>query len=152
MTPPTMVVLHLSTGHVLAAAAVPELVPTAAALTGGTHLAVRVLTTGAVVRVTTDLLTELSVTRDDDVLSRPTSFRVVKAVPPLSEMGPPTALPANPVGSPGAEVLSLWQVGSHLEVVRDTLDPAGNLTPTTPPGGVLRLVAVPGKPLHYATS
>ena len=145
-----MVVLHLDTGHVLAAATATELVPTAAALTGGEHVAVRV-PGGYFVNVTTELLTELQATVDNDVLSRPTSFQVVKAVPPVSQVGPPTALPANPVGDAGAGALCLWQIGHQLEVVRDKLDGDGNLVANTPPGGTVRLVAITGKPLYYET-
>ncbi|MGO4362954.1 hypothetical protein [Terrabacter sp. RAF57] len=153
MTTPKMVVLHLSTGHVLAAATASETMPTAAALTGGSFVAVRVDPGDLFVHVTTELLTELPVTVDNDVLSAPTSFRVVKAVPPLANVGPPTELPdpATQVGDPGVEVLSLWQIGHQLEVVRDKLDGNGKLTSLTPQGGTLRLIAIPGKPLHYAT-
>jgi hypothetical protein len=151
VTPQKMVVLHLSTGHVLAAATATEMVPTAAALTGGKHVAVRVLPSNVSVNVTTELLTELQATLDNDVLSRPTSFQVVKAVPPLSQVGAPAVLPPNPVGDPGAEVVSLWQIGHQLEVVREKLDKDGKLVPNTPQGGTLRLVAIAGKPLYYKT-
>lgn len=148
MTPPKMVVLHLSTGHVLAAATAAELVPTAQALTGGTYLAVRT-PVGRFVNVTTELLIELQTSVDDDVLSRPTSFQVVKAVPPLSHVGAPAALAGGKLGDPGAEAVSLWQVGHELEVVRDKLDATGTLPTNTPPGATHRLVAVAGQPLRY---
>jgi hypothetical protein len=149
VTPPTMVVLHLSTGHVLASATATELVPTADALTGGTYIAVRI-SGDRFVNVTTEMLTALQASVDDDVLSRPTHFQVVKAVPPLSQVGAPTQLAAGKIGDPGAEAVSLWQVGHVLEVVRDKLDSTGALPTNTPPGATHRLVAVAGQPLRYA--
>ncbi len=148
MTPPRMVVLHLSTGHVLAAATANELVPTAQALTGGRWLAVRI-PKGRFVNVPTEMLTELQVGIDNDVLSRPTSFQVGKAVPPLSHGGAPTALTGQKIGDAGADVVSLWQVGRELEVVRDKLDADGKVSTNTPPGGTYRLVAVTGQPLRF---
>jgi hypothetical protein len=148
VTPAKMVVLHLSTGHVLAAATATELVPTLEALTGGTYVAVRV-PGGWFVNVTAEMLTELQASVDDDVLSHPTHFQVVKAVPPLSQVGAPTALAAGKIGDPGAEAVSLWQIGHELEVVRDKLDSTGALPTNTPPGATHRLVAVAGHPLRY---
>ena len=149
MTSPKMVVLHLSTGHVLASATAAELVPTVDALTGGTYVTVRT-PVGRFVNVTAEMLTALEASVDDDVLSRPTHFQVVKAVPPLSQVGEPTTLPATgKIGDPGAEALSLWQIGHVLEVVRDKLDSTGALPTNTPPGATHRLVAVAGQPLRY---
>jgi hypothetical protein len=148
VTAPTMVVLHLSTGHVLASATATGLVPTVDALTGGTYVAVRI-SGGRFVNVTTEMLTALQASIDDDVLSRPTHFQVVKAVPPLSQVGAPTSLAAGKIGDPGAEAVSLWQVGHELEVVRDKLDSTGALPTNTPPGATHRLVAVAGQPLRY---
>jgi hypothetical protein len=84
------------------------------------------------------------------VLSRPTSFQVGKAVPPLSQGGAPVALASVKIGDPGAEAVSLWQAGRELEVVRDKLDANGKLILNQPPGATHRLVAVAGQRLRYS--
>lgn len=150
-----MVVLHLSSGHVLAAVAAGGRNPTVADLTGGTSLPVR-LPDGATVAVTSDLLTATAVPSDTDVLTRPTSFRVADGVPPVTVAGPAKNLrdSANnivKVADEGTECVSLWQAGDQLEVVRETLDSFGKPKAAPPPGGTRRLVACKGSPLFYET-
>jgi hypothetical protein len=155
MTGAQMVVLHLSTGHVLAAVAAGRASPTVADLTGGTALLVR-LPDGTRVAVTGDLLTATAVARDADVLTRPTSFRVDDGVPPITTVGSPENLRDNAnnikrVGDQGAECVSLWQAGDQLEVVKETLGSSGKPAAAAPPGGTRRLVACKGSHLFYET-
>jgi hypothetical protein len=150
MNNPTMVVLHLTTGQVLAAVAAGARTPTVEDLTGGTSLHVR--TPDGTVEVTAELLTSTTVARDADVLTRPTSFRVTSGVPPVTLTSALTSLPASTtaIGAAGAECLSLWQAGDELEVVHDTLDNDGKLpTGTRPPGATHRLVAPHGGSLYH---
>jgi hypothetical protein len=153
MTDPQMVVLHVSTGHVLAAVAAGARTPTVEDLTGDAFLAVR-LQDGSIVRVTADLLTATTVARDNDVLTRPTSFRVDDGVPPISQVGRPKSLAsAGSLGAAGDECVSLWQAGDQLEVVREPLDANGAPSPATaaPPGATHRLILCKGNPLVYET-
>jgi hypothetical protein len=144
-----MVVLHLDTGHVLAAAVVEGATATPAALTGGSHLVVRVPLAKATT-VPTELLTLLTTDVDRDVLVAPTRYRVVDAVPRVTYVGEPAAAPTTTVvGSPGQEFLAVWQVGSAHEVVRSQLTPDGKFALTAPPGGTHGLVALKGRALNY---
>ena len=148
MSNPTMVVLHLTTGQVLAAVAAGARTPTVEDLTGGTSLHVR--TPVGTVQVTAELLTSTTVARDADVLTRPTSFRVTSGVPPVTLTSALTSLPGTAIGAAGAACLSLWQAGDELEVMHDTLDNGGVLlTGTKPPGATHRLVAPQGGSLYY---
>ncbi len=151
MSGPQMTVLHLSTGNVLAAVAAGALTPTVDDLTGGEVLVVR-LPTGATIAVTPQLLTAVAVARDDDVLTRPTAFRVDQGVPPVTAIGPMALLSSvSRLGDQGAECLSLWQAGDQLEVVRETLDSTGKPTAAKPPGATHRIAACKGSPLTYGT-
>jgi hypothetical protein len=146
-----MVVLHLDTGHVLAAAAVEGATPTVDGLTGGSHLSVRV-PLSRVVTVPLELLTLLSTDVDLDVLAMPTLYRVVDAVPRLSFVGAPaTAASGDVIGTAGQQCLSVWQVGSAVEVVREQLPANGKSVLPKPPGATHRIVACPGQPLRYSS-
>lgn len=150
MSDPTMVVLHLSTGQVLASVAAGSRTPTADELTGGTALHVR--TPAGTVEVTPELLTATTVASDGDVLTRPTSFRVTSGVPPVTLTNALTSLPQSAIGAPSAACLSLWQAGGELEVVRETLDSSGMLPAGARPAGAThRLVAPQDGSLYYGT-
>ena len=150
-TTPTLLmsVLHLSTGHVLAAFSAGPAQPTAQDVTGGAYLAVRFPATNDLLTVTPDLLTMVSVPLDEDVLDRPQHFRVVDGVPPLSYVGTPAALPAGLGAPPATPCLSLWQVGDELEVVTEVLDSSGNLGADKPPGAQYRIVACKDRVLYF---
>lgn len=149
MTKQQMALLHLSTGHVVGVVSAGGRALTVADATAGSHVAVRI-PDGNQVRVPADLLTARAVPVDNDVLTRPTHYRVTDATPPLAWVGPPIALavPAAP-SKPGREVISVWDGGSDPEVARDTLDKDGKVPTAFPPDAVRRLVAVPGEPLMY---
>jgi hypothetical protein len=144
-----MTLLHLSTGHVVSAVAAGKLAPTVDDLTGGTALAVRV--GDKLVLVTKELLKATPAVLDTDVLTRPTAYRVVAGVPPVSFVGRMATLAATNLGAAGTKCLSLWQAGDELEVVEDVLDSSGKPSLPKPPGATHRLVACAGKRLVYET-
>jgi hypothetical protein len=149
---PTMTVLHLESGHVLAAAASGSRTVTVADLTGGTYLAVRLPgSRGAAVNVPAELLTAATVPLDDDVLSRPLEYLVGTGVPALTFGGRPINLgpTSAKIDAPdGTAVTSLWRVGDELEVAHSTLD-GGRPEGGRPTGASHRLVACRGEPLAY---
>ena len=133
---PKMTVLHLETGHVVAAATCGKRDLTVDDLTAGKFLAVRMPKTNDQVNITPDLLTAASYARDDDVLERPLEYRVDPDLPTLLYSGPPIDLAAaaapNRIDAPdGTAVLSLWQAEDNLEVGRTVLD--GGLPDATDP-------------------
>jgi hypothetical protein len=152
-TTPTMTVLHLESGHVLAAVSSGSRAVTVDDLTGGTYLAVRLPGSGTdQVKVTANLLTATSVPLDDEVLSRPLDYQVADGVPPLAFAGAPIHLDGTTTGKlaapDGAAVTSLWRVGDGLEVARGQLKD-GVPEPGGPPGATQRLVACKDEPLAY---
>lgn len=147
MATPVMTVLHLDTGHVLAAGAFPGATPTVETLTGGSHLALRV-PASSILAVPSPLLTLLQVPWDGHVIAAPVHFRVVETEPRLSWVAAPSQS-GGVMGTPWQACLTFWDAGGHVEVVRDQLDGTGALTSTGPPLSALRLVAVAGRPLRY---
>ncbi len=155
-TTPTMTVLHLETGHVLAAASGGAHALTVDDLTGGSFLAVRLPDSAQRVAVPANLLKAAVYELDDDVLSRPLQFRVDDKLPTLVFGGVPVDLGASgaEVEAPdGTAVLSLWQVGDDFEVGRSVLK-SGKPDVKDPPGlgdGVVvpQLVACAGEPLAF---
>lgn len=158
-TTPTMTVLHLEGGQVLAAATTGSREVTVADLTGsGQHLAVRLPDSTDVVKVPADLLTAAEVPRDEDVLSRPWDFRLGAGTPALTFVGAPIDLTATPPANTlpaavGSKVVSIWQTADDVEVVEGVVD-ATTLGPTgnTPPGATHRLVACVTGPLAFEPS
>jgi hypothetical protein len=149
--PPTMAVLHLDTGHVVAAAAADGAPATVESLTGGSHVAV-LIAPGKVVEVPSVMLTATTLDRDHDVLAAPTSYLVVAAPPRLSFVGAPVSMPGPPVvGTPGKEAVVIWQVGSRAEVTRVAPAADGSVSVTTPAMASHGLVAVPGLPIYAKT-
>jgi hypothetical protein len=152
-TTPTMTVLHLESGHILAAVSSGSrtVTVTVTDLTGGKHLAVRLPGSGsAQINVTAELLTAKSVPLDDDVLSRPLEFQVSQGSPAVTFTGKPIAwTTGTKIGSAGQAVVSLWQAGDQLEVARGVLDANGHTTGTVPPGATHGLLVVADEPLAY---
>lgn len=149
---PTMTVLHLETGHVLAAVSSGSVGLTVDDLTGGTYLAVRMPGTGDRVNVTTELLTAATYALDDDVLNRPLEFQVDPDLPTLVFAGPPidlTAAAPGKISAPnGTPALLLWQVGNQLEVGRSVLK-SGKPDAVEPLLTEAQIVACKGEPLAY---
>jgi hypothetical protein len=150
---PTMTVLHLATGQVLAAVTCGSHAVNVDDLTGGTHLTVRLPGSEKQVLVTPDLLTASVVPRDDDVLDRPLDFRFGDGTPAVTYAGTPVDIATDDLGAPeGTPVVSLWQTGDGLEVARGSVTASHQPDGTAPPGATHRLIACQSGPLGYGTT
>lgn len=149
----TMTVLHLETGHLLAAASSGSRALTVDDLTGGTYLAVRLPGSTDQVNVSANLLTAAVYELDDEVLSHPLEHRVDPSLPTLTFGGVPIDLNATggagKITAPdGTAVLSLWQVAGQLEVGRSVLL-GGKPDAPDPAGTTAQIVVCAGEPLAY---
>jgi hypothetical protein len=148
-TTPMMTLLHVETGHVLAAITAGAQAPTVDDLTGGAYLAVRVPDRDPV-RVTPGLLTAARVPMQDGVIENPRAYQVVDGEPAF--LGPPQVLAAlTSLGAVGVACLSLWQVGAQLVEIRSTLNAAGQPSVGPPPGAGGGLLLCKGAPLTTDT-
>lgn len=166
-TIPTMTVLHLETGQVLAVVASRSRDFTVEQLTGGRHVSVRLPLdpagrAPALVNVTMDLLAARSYALDDDVLNRPLEYRVDESLPTLTFGGTPlelgAAVPAAAGGGTvtftapdGTAALTVWQVGDDIEIGRSVLKDGIPDAPD-PAGWEFQLVACAREPLGYKKS
>ena len=147
---PTMTVLHLATGQVLAAVTSGSRAVTVDDLTGGQFLSVRLSDSMLQVHVTPDLLTASVVPRDDDVLDRPLDFRFGDGTPAVTYAGTPVDIRTHKLSAPaGSPVVSLWQVGDELEVAKGSLTAGQVPDGSAPPGATHRLIACQAGPLGY---
>jgi hypothetical protein len=145
---PMMTVLHVETGHVLAAITAGSAAPAVEDLTGGAYLSVRVPGHDPV-RVPPGLLTAVRVPRQDGVLDDPRSYQVLDGQP--AWLGPPRPLSTSvSLGAEGVSCLSLWQVGNQLVEIRTTLDAGGKPLVGKPPGADGGLVLCKGVALATA--
>lgn len=147
----TMTVLHLETGHLLAAASSGSRALTVDDLTGGAYLAVRLPGSTDQVNVSANLLTAAVYELDDEVLSHPLEHRVDPSLPTLTFGGVPidlNAAGAKITAPDGTAVLSLWQVAGQLELGRSVL--LGGKPDAPDPGGTTaQIVVCAGEPLAY---
>jgi hypothetical protein len=146
----SMTVLHLETGHVLAAVSSGREEPTVADLTGGEHLLLRPFDRTSFVEVPDDVLTATRVALDRDVLDRPLHHVVdTGATPPVSLGVAPSSSVGSAVGLANGECLTIWQTPGGAEVSRVPLDATGAPPPTSakPAGATARLVAWDDGPL-----
>lgn len=140
-------VLHLSTGHVLAAVSSGSLEPTVEQLTANEHLAVRYFGPDARVEVPASLLTAVRVTADDDLLDRPHSYLATGGTPPVVlGLEPVEVRPAGttmPTGPAGAPCVIVWQMPDDTDVSNTPLDASGDPLPASaaPAGATHRLLA-----------
>jgi len=151
---PMMTVLHLETGHVLAAISSGALAPTAEDLTGGEHLAVRVPKADEPVLVTPGLLAAARLAARHDVLADPRSYQIAQGAPAFigaPKMFEASGANASDLGAVDTDSLSLWQVGDHLVEIRSKLDANGQPAVGKPPGAGPGMLLVRGAPLYLAT-
>jgi hypothetical protein len=146
---PRMTVLHLETGHVLAAAAAGTREFTVDELTAGSHVSVRLPKSAAQIDVPSSLLTAASYRLDGDVLSRPLEYRVDASLPTLAFAGEPISLSASVLTAPdGKATLTIWRVGDQTEVGRGVIL-GGRPDSVDPAGASHQIVACEGEPLGY---
>jgi hypothetical protein len=111
--------LHLETGHVLAAVTSLDVKPTVADLTG-TALRVRLPGTSGFVDVPVALLTATTVAVTDEVLDRPLSFQLSPGNP-LRELGEPLVNDPGPAFPIGKAAVVVWQVGNEALTATGTI-------------------------------
>jgi hypothetical protein len=142
-------VLHLATGHVLAAVSSGSLEPTVEQLTAGEHLVVR-YDPAVRVEVPAELLTAARVAAEGDVLDRPAAYVVSDATPPLALGLKPEIQPTSAVtGPPGTDCLVVWQTPDGSTRQNAPLDASGEPPKKNsgPADATARLVAWKGGPL-----
>jgi hypothetical protein len=137
--------LHLETGHVLAAVTAVGLTPDKDALTDG-HVRVRVPGSDVYVDVPSDHVTATRVPVTDAVLDRAQSY-VLGANGTLSFEGEPQVGGAL-AGTEGAQVVVAWQVGSDALVTKGPLGAGSTLPGSDPTGATARVVAIAGETLY----
>jgi hypothetical protein len=148
-TPLLATVLHLETGHVLAAVSSSGgLEPTLEELTAGDHLRVRFAGTPGFVNVPSSALTAIKVTVTEDVLDHPQHYVVGTGNPPLT-FGPEPVLNGDVSSAAvGKQAIVVWQAGSDSIVASGPIGPGPEPPGPLPPGGTHRLLAYADGPLH----
>ena len=118
--------VHLETGHVLAALTVLGAKPAVGDVVGD-FLPVRVPGTSAIVNVPAALLTATSLAVTADVLERPQNYQLAPGNP-LRNIDLPVILGRAAAGfTPGKLVVVVWQVGDESFTQRGTVDVHGQL-------------------------
>jgi hypothetical protein len=138
-------VLHLSTGHVLAAVSSGSFEPKVEQLTADDHLVVRYFGPDARVEVPASLLTAVRVAADEDLLDRPHSYVATTGTPPVVLGLAPVEVPATamPPGPAAAKCVIVWQMPDGTDVSNTPLNAAGQPLPKSaaPAGSTHRLIA-----------
>jgi hypothetical protein len=143
-------VLHLKTGHVLAAVSSAGLKPTLDDLTVAEHLRVRFPGTSGFVNVPNSLLTATwTAVTTADVLDRPQHY-VLGADKSLLGPKDPAFQKGFPPGDAAKEAIVVWQAGSQSHTITGPLGTVA-LPGSVPVGATHRLVVYAGSPLHLDT-
>jgi hypothetical protein len=148
-TPLLATVIHLETGHVLAAVSSSGgLEPTLEDLTAGDHLRVRFAGTPGFVNVPSSALTAIKVAVSPDVLDHPQHYVVGTGNPPLT-FGPEPVLNGKvSTAARGKQTIVVWQAGSDSIVASGPIGPADELPSSLPPAATHQLLAYADGPLH----
>lgn len=142
-------VIHLETGHVLAAVSSGTLEPTLEDLTGGKHVRVRLPGTREFVDVPSSLLQATRLSVSADMLDRAQNYVVdSKQNPPISHGGAPVVDDAEPTGAEGTATVVVWQDDEAPVATSGPMGAGDTLPGDAPPGAKARLVGVKGKPLN----
>ena len=148
-------VVHLATGHVLAAVTAVGEEPSLDDVTGGRHLRVRFPGATGFVNVPVSLLTATRVALTADVLDRPQRYRLTPATPPLPPtltLGPPPTVNGVPSPLPqGAQAVVVWQDGEDLLPAVGPIGASDALPGSPPPGATHQLLAYVGGGLSLHT-
>jgi hypothetical protein len=141
-------VIHLSTGHVLAAVAPVGVEPSLDTLTAG-HLRVRVPGTDLHIKVPSTNLKATRVAMTMGNLLDQSLYFAVKLSqtdpPTLTFLGEPTG--TRPTGVDGKDVVMAWQDGDKVPVTEGKVGPSDAYPKAAPAGATVELVAVADKPL-----
>jgi hypothetical protein len=141
-------VMHLETGHVLAAVSSGGLEPTLEELTAGDHLRVRFPGKPGFVNVPLAALTAARVAVTADVLDRP-QFYVLGTGKPSLTFGPGPVFNVDlEEQAKNKQAIVVWQAGSNAIVASGLIGPGREPPSPRPPGATHELVAYAGGPLH----
>jgi hypothetical protein len=145
-------VIHVATGHVLAAVSSGGLEPTLEGLTAGDHLRVRFPGKSSFVNVPISVLTAARVTVTADALDR-SQYYVLGTGNTSLTFGAPPLFNAKLEAAEQAEAkdkqaIVVWQVGGDSIVATGPMGAEGKLPGTVPPGATHQLLAYVGGPLH----
>jgi hypothetical protein len=141
-------VVHLATGHVLAAVSSGDLEPTLEELTAGDHLPVRFPGTPGFVNVPLSALTAARVAVTADALDRPQYHVVGSGSPPLTFGGAPVVNAELEDKAKNKQAIVVWQAGSDVIVASGSIGPGLEPIAARPPEATHELVAYAGGPLH----
>jgi hypothetical protein len=147
MAPLFATVLHLSTGHVLAAVTSVGLEPTLEQVTGEDSVRVRIPDDPGFVNVPTSALTATRLAVTADVLDRAQHYIVssgtlILGADPVIGAALGTAPPAD------TEAVAVWQDGSDSVVAEGPVIGNTGLPGEPPPGATHQLLAAEGFPLN----
>jgi hypothetical protein len=143
-------VLHLKTGHVLAAVSSAGLKPTLDDLTAAEHLRVRFPGASGFVNVPNSLLTATrTAVTTADVLDRPQHY-VLGADKSLIGPKAPVFQGAFPPSESAKEAIVVWQADNQSHTITGPLGTV-TLPGSLPVGATHRLVVYAGGPLHLDT-
>jgi hypothetical protein len=146
-------IVHLQTGHVLAAVTSGSLEPTLADLTADEHLRVTLPGTAEFVDVPIALLAATRLAVGPDVLDRAQNYVVdVKSPTPITPSADPLLNAAEPLAPEETEAIVVWQDDDGPVAASGPLGIGNALYATAPPGAKTRLLAITGRPLHLMDS
>jgi hypothetical protein len=147
-TPLIATVIHIATGHVLAAASSVGLEPTLEDLTAADHVRVRFPGKPDFVNVPISALTaaRLAVTRD--VLDRSQYYVVGTGNPPLTLGRAPIVNGQIADDAKDKQAIVVWQAGGDSIVASGPIGDKSTPPGTVPPGATHQLLAYAGGPLH----
>jgi hypothetical protein len=141
-------VMHLETGHVLAAVSSGGLEPTLEELTAGDHLRVRFPGKPGFVNVPLAALTAARVAVGADVLDRSQYYVLGGGKPPLTfGPGPVFNAPLEDKAK-NKQAIVVWQAGSDVIVASGQIGPGLEPLAARPPEATHELLAYAGGPLH----
>jgi hypothetical protein len=141
-------VMHLETGHVLAAVSSGGLEPTLEELTAGDHLRVRFPGKPGFVNVPLAALTAARVGVSADVLDRSQYYVLGGGKPPLTFGGAPILNAGLEDRAKNKQAIVVWQAGSDVIVASGLIGPGFGRPATRPPEATHELLAYAGGPLH----
>lgn len=144
-------VIHLPTGHVLAAVSSAGLEPALEDLTAAEHVRVRFPGKPGFVNVPLSVLATVRVAVTADMLDRPQYYVLGAGNPPLTLGLAPVIEEAVAAGDPGRQAIVVWQVGTKSIVSKGPLGTNGDLPGSPPSGATHRLVVYQEGPLHLNT-